>query len=119
MGDSYEPGSSRFHYRSSGPASVTLYPELVKKLRIFIYNGDADACVPYIGNEEWIGNLEKDGVFTESKAWTPWYTSSSSSAPAGYVTEYKVNGSEKDFSLQLSVWQGIWFQLTNQRLDLT
>lgn len=22
-------------------------------LQVLIYNGDADACVPYIGNEEW------------------------------------------------------------------
>jgi hypothetical protein len=37
---------SVFHYHSSGPASVTLHPELAKKLRVLIYNGDADACVP-------------------------------------------------------------------------
>ena len=42
------PGLSGFNYHTSGPASVTLYPELVKKLRVLIYNGDADACVPYI-----------------------------------------------------------------------
>ena len=40
---------SGFSYRSSGPASVTLYPELVKKMRILIYNGDADDCVPVRG----------------------------------------------------------------------
>tara|TARA_B110000208_G_scaffold17602_1_gene21131 strand:- start:1502 stop:2782 length:1281 start_codon:yes stop_codon:yes gene_type:complete len=37
-----KPGRSRFEYRSSGPASITLYPSLVKKLRILIYNGDSD-----------------------------------------------------------------------------
>ena len=41
-----DPGASVFHYHSSGPASVTLHPELAKKLRVLIYNGDADACVP-------------------------------------------------------------------------
>ena len=36
-----------------GPASVTLYPDLIHKLdRVLIYNGDADTCVPYVGNEE-------------------------------------------------------------------
>ena len=43
-----KPGRSKFNYRSSGPASVTLYPELVTKLRVLIYNGDSDACVPYV-----------------------------------------------------------------------
>ena len=36
--------TSTFAYDSSGPASITLYPRLIKYLRILIYNGDADAC---------------------------------------------------------------------------
>jgi carboxypeptidase C (cathepsin A) len=95
--DSFPPGSSRFSYDRSGPASITLYPELVKKLRIMIYNGDADACVPYIGNEEWIGDLESQGILKESKPWTPWFTSKTARAPAGYVTKYTVPGSEQEF----------------------
>jgi alpha-beta hydrolase superfamily lysophospholipase len=43
-------GASGFDYHSSGPASITLHPHLAKKLRVLIYNGDADACVPYKGN---------------------------------------------------------------------
>lgn len=96
--DQYEAGLSRMRYSSTGPASVTLYPELVKKLRILIFNGDADACVPYIGNEEWIGDLEAKGVFTESKAWSPWFAGGTSSAPAGYVTEYTVPGASHGFT---------------------
>ena len=34
--------------------------------------GDADACVPYIGNEEWIASLETSGVLAEKEAWRPW-----------------------------------------------
>jgi hypothetical protein len=41
-----KPGPVQFGYDSSGPASITLYPELVKKIRVLIYNGDSDACVP-------------------------------------------------------------------------
>ena len=41
-----KPGVSSFGYESSGPASITLYPELVTKMRVLIYNGDSDACVP-------------------------------------------------------------------------
>jgi carboxypeptidase C (cathepsin A) len=95
--DTFQPGASRFSYRSSGPASITLYPELVKKLRIMIYNGDADACVPYIGNEEWISDLETQGVLKESQAWTPWFTEKVKRAPAGYVTKYTVPGSDQEF----------------------
>ena len=69
-----KPGSSSFSYTTSGPASTTLYPELVKKIRVFIYNGDADACVPYKGNEEWITSLVTAGVLKEKKHWSPWYS---------------------------------------------
>lgn len=41
-----KPGMSTFDYDASGPASITLYPELITKLRVLIYNGDADSCVP-------------------------------------------------------------------------
>ena len=62
------PGLSSFRYRTSGPASVTLYPQLIGKIRVLIYNGDADACVPYIGNEEWIDGLAGDEIITENEA---------------------------------------------------
>jgi hypothetical protein len=66
------PDQSDFHYARSGPASITLYPELIKKLRILIYNGDADSCVPYKGNEEWITDLETQGLLKEDTPWRPW-----------------------------------------------
>ena len=34
-----KPGQSGFDYHSSGPASITLHPELSKNLRMLIYNG--------------------------------------------------------------------------------
>lgn len=40
------PAESSFKYTTSGPASITLYPHLITRLRVLIYNGDADACVP-------------------------------------------------------------------------
>ena len=81
-----------------------------------IYNGDADACVPYIGNEvicrrnthvscpsacrsefcrhglrqEWLGDLQTSGVISEAEPWRPWFTASTPSMPAGYVTTYNV-----------------------------
>jgi len=82
---------SSFEYRSSGPASITLYPKLIKALRVLIYNGDADSCVPYIGNEQWTTSMVSAGVVTETKAWHPWYEAKSSAAPCGYATSYSDN----------------------------
>ena len=65
---------------------------------VLIYNGDADSCVPYIGNEEWIDGLEAQGVIAEADAWHPWFTDKAvgggggSSMPAGYLTTYNVSG---------------------------
>jgi hypothetical protein len=94
---------SWFGYKQSGPASITLYPELITKLRVLIYNGDADACVPYIANENWIARLESSGDLAESDPWTPWFTSRKS-APAGYITRYNATkalpGRQVDFAFQ-------------------
>jgi hypothetical protein len=42
------PGSG-FKYKQSGPASQLLWPHLVQHMRVLIYNGDADLCVPCRG----------------------------------------------------------------------
>jgi hypothetical protein len=86
------PGRSKFDYKTSGPASVTLYPELVKKVRVLIYNGDADTCVPFKGNEEWIDGLAAKNVISEYEAWRPWLLDDLKSMPQGYVTTYDVEG---------------------------
>merc|ERR1712118_594832 len=70
-----------------GPASITLRPELVQKIRVLIYNGD----------EAWIDSLEEKGVLTETAPWTPWFTSSKT-APSGYITRYQAPGAAVDFS---------------------
>jgi len=92
--------TSTFAYDSSGPASLTLYPSLMKKLRILIYNGDADACVPYVGNEEWTSGLAKRGDLVVDKPWHPWFEDVKHRAsPAGYATSYRpANSSETTFA---------------------
>lgn len=86
-----EPGTSSFSYNCSGPASILLWPELAKKIRVLIYNGDADACVPYNGNEAWIRSLENQGVIEETSPWTPWFQANNVTA-AGYLTKYQAPG---------------------------
>ena len=85
-----EGNGSLFNYDSSGPASVTVYPSLIRSnLRVLIYNGDADSCVPYVGNEEWTVSMESNGVVKEVSAWHPWYLSEDkTSGVTGYATEY-------------------------------
>ena len=46
-------------------------------------NGDADSCVPYIGNEEWIDGLVAAGDLVEHAPWRPWFTEAVPSMPAG------------------------------------
>eukprot|EP00948_MAST-09A_sp_MAST-9A-sp1_P004243 g4243.t1 len=83
--------TSRFGYNSTGPASLTLYPSLIKSgLRVLIYNGDADSCVPYIGNEEWTTSMVDESVVEETDAWHPWFASNSDSSPSGYATAYEL-----------------------------
>jgi len=94
------PGQSGFGYKSSGPASITLYPELAKKIRILIYNGDADMCVPYTGNEEWITDLESQGILSQATPWRPWFTDAVKSTPAGAKMTYDVVGSKQVLTFQ-------------------
>ena len=92
-----KPGVSGFSYSTSGPASVTLYPHLIGKIRVLIYNGDSDACVPYKGNEEWTTSMVTAGVATEKKAWHPWF-GDAGGIPLGYATTYTPTKGDKDFS---------------------
>mmetsp|Transcript_50796 Transcript_50796/g.120696 ORF Transcript_50796/g.120696 Transcript_50796/m.120696 type:complete len:527 (-) Transcript_50796:177-1757(-) len=95
--DQEEGSGSGFSYDSSGPASITLWPELATKLRVLIYNGDADACVPWVGNEDWVFGLETQGVLKETAPWSPWFTSNKAS-PAGYITKFQSSNAQLDFA---------------------
>lgn len=44
------------------------YPELVRRMRVVIYNGDWDACVPYTDGESWTAGMG----YSESAPWHPW-----------------------------------------------
>eukprot|EP00729_Bicosta_minor_P008152 gene8152-24807_t len=72
-------------YSTYTHASIDLWPDLIKKFRVVIYNGDVDACVPYNGNEDWTAGLD----LPEKEAWRPWTVGN---VPAGYVTTYSTTG---------------------------
>mgnify|MGYP003890481145 CR=1 FL=1 len=39
---------------------------------LMLVDGDADACVPYKGNEEWVDQIASKGVIATKKKWHPW-----------------------------------------------
>lgn len=100
--DHVAPGRSKITYNISGPMSIELYPELVRRVpHIMVYNGIADPSVPFQGDEEWIGDLVKQGVLEVARPWEPWRSPSNSTSPcfetsdgpvAGSVTSYNVLG---------------------------
>ena len=36
---------------------VSVYPDLIGKMRILIYNGDQDNCIPFTQDEAWTAGL--------------------------------------------------------------
>jgi len=70
-----------------------VYPTLVQTLRVLIYNGDADACVPYTDNEAWTTKFAETNGLEETSPWHPWAAGIMPSNPqvAGYATKYDVN----------------------------
>jgi carboxypeptidase C (cathepsin A) len=56
-------------YRSDFGSLLPHYKnELIGKIRVLIFNGDVDCCVPYKGNEWWTSSLEVPLV----KGWRQW-----------------------------------------------
>ena len=93
------PGASAFSYAKSGPAAITLYPDLVKRLRILIFSGDLDSRVPYLDTFELPQQLEAMGALRETARWGPWFSESMPGprVPAGYAVGYGVPGSAQQF----------------------
>eukprot|EP00043_Microstomoeca_roanoka_P001212 m.31543 g.31543 ORF g.31543 m.31543 type:complete len:460 (+) comp10694_c0_seq1:946-2325(+) len=54
---------------------------IIPKIRVLIFNGDVDACVPFTHNEWWTSNLN----MTVTSPWRAWAVENQ---VAGYVVEY-------------------------------
>ena len=59
------------------------YPFLISKIRVVIYNGDWDACVPYTDNEAWTEGMG----YAVDAPWHAW--TYNGDQVAGYATTYK------------------------------
>ena len=47
-------GFEGLNYTHTSPTLLHMYPRLIEKLRILLFSGDVDECVPYNGAEEWV-----------------------------------------------------------------
>lgn len=72
-------------YEENFPSLLPFYKEkLIPQIRVLIFNGDVDCCVPYKGNEWWTSSL---GLKVE-KPWRAWTLDNQ---VGGYVTTYESN----------------------------
>jgi hypothetical protein len=58
-----------------------LYKTLAEKYRVLIYSGDVDACVPFVGTQEWTEGLG----FAVTEAWRPWSAGASRRCGSAHV----------------------------------
>jgi len=61
------------------PAEI--YPGLLDKISVLVYNGDQDECIPYLQDQQWTEGMG----FAVKEGWRPWIVENQ---VAGYVTEY-------------------------------
>jgi len=76
-----------WNYKSTRPnLPRDTYPLLLRNMRVIIYNGDFDACVPYTDNEAWTSGMG----LKKQKEWHSW-TYKNGSQIGGYATVYEGN----------------------------
>ena len=72
------------------------YPLLIANMRVIIYNGDWDACVPWTDNHAWTKGMG----YKEDDAWHPWMFNNLDSygnQVGGYAINYVVENSNFTF----------------------
>ena len=63
---------------------VTVYPHLIGKIDVLIFNGDQDNCIPYTQDEAWTSGMG----LVELDSWRPWMVDKQ---VGGYVVKYESN----------------------------
>jgi len=81
-------------YSTYTGASYDLYPSILERHGVLIYNGDVDACVPYNSNLDWVQALAAQQGYSEVEAWRPWRLDR---VVAGYVTAYSAGAHNLTF----------------------
>jgi serine carboxypeptidase-like clade 1 len=62
-----------------------VYPVLLQSMRVLVYNGDNDECIPYGHDEKWTSDMG----YPVKEPWRPWLLDNQ---VAGYVTEFGGTG---------------------------
>jgi serine carboxypeptidase-like clade I len=82
------PPQFPFVYNRTKASLLPDYPTLASNYRMLIYSGNADACIPTPGSEQWTAGLGFDVV----EGWRPWVaTQNDFVQQAGYATVYAPN----------------------------
>jgi hypothetical protein len=61
-----------WNYNESRANLLDVYPTFIEHYRTLIYNGDFDACVPYLHNSEWVKDLSAKKGWSTAREWEPW-----------------------------------------------
>lgn len=82
--------SSYVNYTQYASSVRDIYQSLAGKLRIVVYSGDADSCVPWPGTEACVDSLG----FEPATTWRRWNTTDATGATqvAGYTRDYATAG---------------------------
>jgi carboxypeptidase C (cathepsin A) len=64
---------------------ATVYPGLVAAVRVLVYNGDQDVCIPYVQDEAWTTALAAKMALEPRGSWRPWLVGGQ---VAGYETRW-------------------------------
>ncbi|KJE88543.1 cathepsin A [Capsaspora owczarzaki ATCC 30864] len=84
-------------YTSNLDSVMPMYQTFIPHLRVLIYSGQNDVCVPYTASEEWTSGLG----YPEAQSWRSWSyqdPESGFTTPAGYYTSYNVGKAGGSFA---------------------
>ena len=93
-----------FNYTKTTKSHTALYQQhLIPEMRVTIFSGDVDACVPYLGTMRWVDDVVQntDGIGEREpwpevgNSWTNWNVDQN---VAGYFSTWDVTGSDHTFT---------------------
>ncbi|KAJ1460104.1 serine carboxypeptidase-domain-containing protein [Pelagophyceae sp. CCMP2097] len=62
-----------------------VYPKLLARIKVLVFSGDADGCVPTFGSARWTKELAESLGLAPTASWAPWAVDRQ---VAGYVTTW-------------------------------
>jgi len=66
--------TNKITYTSTEPNEPRdIYPTLVQNMRVLVYNGAFDDCVPHTDDSAWTAQFAKDASAPVARGWQPWY----------------------------------------------